>query len=415
MKEKISNIFNEYATNNVVGVGIGRKITSGVYTPDEAIVFTVLEKKPVDELSESEIIPPTIKIDDKVYKTDVVQGTVMRPMSIPPIDYDEPYDDWRWKPTPNQVISSPYEGGARIDFEGVGWKGTSGVLCKDNDTGAICVLTNCHVLADNNLTVGERSVDDQPNYMNRFVTFSDGNRSGRVYKINHISKNTSNSSDCAISTIRSGFVNLVTSRKQAGMSFSNVTKFATTSELDALTVGTRIYTSGATTGPKGETGVFPPDDREKTVKLFIIQTGYTTVVGPLKRGNEPAFTAVMVDHVKFIASRTDETGDPVYPAVMPGDSGSAVFAEIGGEMKIIGLVNLGGGDGYFGGFCRIDHVCDALNISEWPVDISNPLQNELLPYLDDEAPEYLDVAGLDSDPYKIVGGKKYWALGTIRK
>lgn len=415
MKEAIKNIFESRKSDNIIGVGRGRKQQGGVYTENEAIVFTVLEKKPVEQINPDELIPSEINIDGVMYKTDVVIGGKMYLLSsVPPIDYDQPFDDWRHIDPANKGLIDPIQGGLEIEPIATSAGGTGGVLCKDNDTGAICMLTNCHVISGDTLKISDRVNADIPHYETKHIT--NGNRIiGRFYKSPFVYKNSANLTDSALFTIREGLYDVTESRKQIGMTPLNVTKFATTSELDTIGPGTRIYSSGRTTGGKGETGYFPPDPREHTVKLFVEAINYATPVGEYERpGYVNNFIANFTDGIKYKATETDYTGTPLYGVSRPGDSGSAVYADFGGEMKIVGLLSASDMLSY-AVFCRIDHICEAMNISEWPVDPVNPFQNELLPSLDDEAPEYYDVAGIDPDPFKIVGGKKYWAIGTLRK
>lgn len=414
MRETINKIFELRKSDNIIGVGRGRKQRGGTYTDDEAIVFTVIDKKPIDKIAPDELIQPEIEIDGVTYKTDVVTGGRMYPLStVPPIDYDQPFDDWRHIEPANQRLVDPIQGGMEVAPIATPWVGTGSVLCKDNDTGAICMLTNCHVISTDTLKVSDRVPTDIPNYEIKHII--NGERIvGRFYKSPFLSKTSVNLTDSGLFTIREGLYDVIESRKQVGMTPLNITKFATPAELDTISAGTRIYSSGRTTGAKGETGFFPPDTREHTVKLFVEAVNYSTPVGEYHRpGYGTNFMANFTDGIKFKATETDYTGASLYGVLIHGDSGSAVFADFGGVMKIIGIAFAS--DGFYGVFCRIDNICAALNISEWPVDSVNPSQNELLPTLNSAAPEYLDVVGLDPAPFKVDGGKKYWAIGTIRK
>ena len=292
---------------------------------------------------------------------------------------------------PNELTVNPIMGGAGIGKLGKSDTGTAGVLCKDNDTGALCLLTNAHVITENTLIPAERLSTDTPYYM--AMKFDQDDRTiGRAYKIKHISSITANTVDCGVITLDGSDVDLVVSRKQVGMSFANVTKFATTAELDSMYFGTRLYSSGLTTGPKGEVGILP-DLREATVKLFLSSNDYSTTLAYPRYGGSP-FNASMVDCMKYVATKTDVNGTPVYGVSIPGDSGSAVFAEFNGVMKVVGLCSIASVDGYFAGFCRIDNVCAALNISEWPEDTVITGQNQLLPYLNSNSPEFFRCIGI---------------------
>ena len=100
MKDKIIDILNQYKTDNLISVEITKKKVSGQYTEDDSITFTFKKKKPLSELAPSEVIPTELVINNEVIKTDVVEGTRMRLVEAPPIDYNEPFDDWRHTNTP---------------------------------------------------------------------------------------------------------------------------------------------------------------------------------------------------------------------------------------------------------------------------------------------------------------------------
>jgi hypothetical protein len=112
---------------NVVGVGIGYKVTEGLVTDELCIVTMVSRKVPSGELSTEALISEQL---DGV-ATDVVQVGVLRALQTPKD---------RWRPAP---------GGVSIGHPQV-TSGTFGCLVRDRETGARLILSNNHVLANLN-------------------------------------------------------------------------------------------------------------------------------------------------------------------------------------------------------------------------------------------------------------------------
>ena len=74
--EEINKKLKEWNDNTPsdVGVGYSFKQTGGVYNGEICISFSVKEKKPLSELSEDEVLPSEIKINNELtLKTDVIQ------------------------------------------------------------------------------------------------------------------------------------------------------------------------------------------------------------------------------------------------------------------------------------------------------------------------------------------------------
>lgn len=117
---------------NVVAVGRGKKIINGKKTPIKAIVCSVKEKKPLNELAQNQIIPR--QIDDM--PTDVVETgeIIIRP---PLASVGDPTQ--RYRPAP---------GGVSIGHEEI-TAGTLGCWVK-NAADEWMILSNNHVLANSN-------------------------------------------------------------------------------------------------------------------------------------------------------------------------------------------------------------------------------------------------------------------------
>jgi len=112
---------------NVVGVGIGKKITKGQRTDKNCITVLVSRKLPLKALAAEDVVPKEIE----GVVLDVIQvGTVRA--------FAGPTDKWR--PAPGGVSIGHYKITA----------GTLGVVVKSRTTGKRMILSNNHVLANSN-------------------------------------------------------------------------------------------------------------------------------------------------------------------------------------------------------------------------------------------------------------------------
>lgn len=115
------------AKENVVGVGVGQRITEGRPTGELAVVVMVRDKIAPTGLPPGAMVPATI---DGV-PTDVVQ--------VGEIRAQQSRTD-RWRPAPGGVSIGHY----RISA------GTLGTIVRDRSTGERLILSNNHVLANSN-------------------------------------------------------------------------------------------------------------------------------------------------------------------------------------------------------------------------------------------------------------------------
>ena len=77
--ENIKNItkeINNNTSNDIVGVSYGLKIVEGKLTNEKAIIYTVKEKKPIENIDEKDLIPREIEVDGEKIKTDVIEGII---------------------------------------------------------------------------------------------------------------------------------------------------------------------------------------------------------------------------------------------------------------------------------------------------------------------------------------------------
>src|SRR3989338_2331097 len=130
--EKMSGVLQENETRllkraNVVGVGIGEKITDGKRTGRPCLKVYVEKKVAEEKLSKQDLVPPLVS----EVETDVVEVGKLRPLAS------------------NRQRSRPARGGASIGHYNI-TAGTLGCLVRDKNTGQFLILSNNHVLANSN-------------------------------------------------------------------------------------------------------------------------------------------------------------------------------------------------------------------------------------------------------------------------
>ena len=130
---KISRVLKQSETkllkkSNVVGVGIGEKITDGKRTGRVCLKVYVEKKIAKEKLSGSDLVPSLISD----VETDVIEVGKIRPLAS------------------NRQRSRPALGGVSIGHFKI-TAGTLGCLVKDKKTGKTMILSNNHVLANSNL------------------------------------------------------------------------------------------------------------------------------------------------------------------------------------------------------------------------------------------------------------------------
>jgi hypothetical protein len=130
---KRTHVYELLSKRNVMGVGLGYKITQGVNTGEISLIVSVTHKEDTIALSAEDLIP---KILSGV-KTDVVETGVLRAFQPGPRD--------RWRPVvPPGVSIGHYSITA----------GTFGCLMRRGDE--VFILSNNHVLANcNNCEIGD--------------------------------------------------------------------------------------------------------------------------------------------------------------------------------------------------------------------------------------------------------------------
>lgn len=141
--------------NNVVGTGLGERVSDGKKTGETCVVVLVEKKVPLTELSRHDIVPANIVVGPHMVRTDVIEvgkivahGGVIQGSAVPESVYTE-----RHRPCPAGVSVGHYAITA----------GTFGCVVKDKGTDEKLILSNNHVLANSNdANVGDEILQPGP-------------------------------------------------------------------------------------------------------------------------------------------------------------------------------------------------------------------------------------------------------------
>jgi len=401
--KKINKLIEYYEStgDNVVSVGFGNKIKSGLATNENSIIFTVEKKIPISDLKQNEIIPSSIVLDGEEFKTDVVEGTYKFLFSQWGVD---PYNNNFW-PSNREKIR-PLRGGiSATNFTALSNStGTLGLIAVDNNTNSLVGVSNAHVLIDDASICSDRNPDliktnvanhvvVQPNEANNSNI---NNSIGIVKRYLPIRSDVYNYADVALCTVSQADIDS-SSHLQHGLNYSTFMPFATTQEIDNLLISNPdLFSSGRTTGAKGE-GVRKLKMNEFVAAIWI----------PQQMQGSVSYAAEFASVLKFVATE----GSTLYGfPIDRGDSGSALVAEINGIRKVIGLVFAGlfnSQNVCIAGLAnRIDHVANLMQISAWDgssnycFSAGAPVEQHL-------------VDGLDNRDYIDIGNKRFWQIGLV--
>ena len=178
-------------------------------------------------------------------------------------------------------------------------------LAVDTDTNSLVGVSNNHVLVKNAFLASERKTDGtHTSISNNFVTQpNDGSNRGlqnsiglvkRYVPLSGTSSGTPNYNtvDGALTTINESDISYTTSYRQYGMTnWAQPLQFASTEEIDSLlTNQNNLFSSGRTTGPKGE----------GNTKLFTDSTSNTITIKYNNQGTEEII--YFSDCIRFGAS-----------------------------------------------------------------------------------------------------------------
>jgi hypothetical protein len=442
LKNQIEDLYND-SPENIHGVGLGYKYVNNQKTDTIGIIFKVYKKKSLSELTQNEILPSSIEIDNTSYVTDVIEETSI-PSALGCYSFSDPIDPeiLRLRGTPSFL--SPIKGGQELMRFPHDWVlnpnntvsrqvGTLGLLAIDNHDNNIVGITNAHVACSNLFIASDRIESIEKNNPYNIIEetqwpvstdpldkYSPGALSSngstllisapRLKRYQPIRKNSTNTVDCAVMFLSN---NIVTNNSFGihAPSTEPVSSlkppFATTAELNSLlTSNPFLFSTGRTTGPKGW-------GQTSSCRLIVVGVGVSTGI---------TFSGDVIPFSNVIEYEYQDGSS--FPAA-GGDSGSAVLANIGGTLKVIGLLFAGSTNTAF--LCRIDEIAQKLNIRAWQDDhtynASAPCGN---PYTDlSQSPPVnptlsrivvcdFDDARSSSDSVEI-SGVKYYQAGCTTK
>jgi hypothetical protein len=174
---------------NLVAAAFGKRIVNGKPTDDPALVFYVMKKVPSRFLPSSRLLPRKMYVGGDCVEVDVVETGPMYPHSFTA----------RERPAPSGISIGPPQIGTTIAA------GTLGCLVTDLSDKSLCILSNNHVLANENAaSIGDPIVQpgsfdggadpaDEIAKLKRFVTINA----------------TGNTVDCAIAQVNKSDAALV--------------------------------------------------------------------------------------------------------------------------------------------------------------------------------------------------------------
>lgn len=422
LKDKIEEIAK--ANPKLCSVGLGQKVSGGQLTGENAIVCAVEQKKPIEQLSQEEILPSEITIDGETFKIDVIESSRAQLFGC------SSCGGWNGGAATNRSFTRPLRSGIVItsstSYPGIG---TLGTFVKDVATGCVLGLTNNHVTIDDatytstrNLALTSKNDYSPTNFA--YQGSEDGTPMNVPANIIGLSvryapsftndTGISNKIDAALFSVREKDFSPSTSWQPIGLE-SEITSnppFASTAELDTLfTTNPEIITSGRTSGPRGHNvcGELRVEQSPASLNLLITSQGIEKLIN-----YSDCISVIRPDD----DTPTSQQAGCLNPGLQ-GDSGSAVYANINGTIKLIGLLFAGnctsanpccaeGGppNGCSTRFyvCRIDHIADELGV-EW----FDP--NGQLSFVDENSIEYITQPGGSADSTIVCDGKTYWQAG----
>jgi len=412
-KDEFSNQELKNTSNNITSVGFGWKTTDGKLVSDNAVIYNVTEKKPWDQIPEDERIPSRITINGETFDTDVVEGKNE-------LQTCSQWTAYQSSPPTNRNSFRPLKGGISVTnyTQLSAYVGTLGFIAIDDDDGKLVGISNNHVLTNDAFYTSERnnavgqifaqisgSVATQPNESGNS---SLSNRIGLVKKyvpivpIGSLVDNTVDAAAISIDpvAITSGLIDTSESWKQEGFTtLLQAPPFASTAEIDAALAdpNTAYYSSGRTTGMKGLV---------VNHELRRYQTNQSITINYPLQGVDT--TVYMKKTFSLMSTYYDGVtlNQCTYPSA-GGDSGSAILADIGGVLKIVGLLyggtNISDVPTYT--LCnRIDEVASQLNISAWDGISTNYAAQTVTTRV---------ISGTSSNATVGIGTNTYWQVGLV--
>lgn len=407
IKLKIKELFENRA-NGVNSIFWGYKTINNEITDQQSIIFTVEEKKPLENLTEDVLISNQVDIGGEIYKTDIVESKSPSPLIcygfqsfVNPI-----VQEHRKKIRPlkggvsitNTAYCGFFDIGSGINYIRPYKYGTLGAVVVDNLTNTLVGLTAGHIVSKdisfghirnfntlnfyNIHTPQQLPIYEQNNNGNLFLgnlktpepynqLIAQINESGEYLNISsndiigepkrYIPAFPSgtvgdNFVDAGLFTLKPGSIIIPESNQQLGLLNSSGLLFANSGEiLQAFSGNIDLYSAGRTTGPKGTNCAL------SIAGLFgvISVTGYQI--------NNSLNQTLIFEDVLAVRYKNNSS----FPAA-EGDSGSVIYGNFDGINKIVGLFFAGSStNSNLAYACRIDRIASLLDISPWTGDIKN--------------------------------------------
>ena len=426
IKDKIKEMAK--ANPNLNSVGLGEKVSGGTATGEPAIVCSVTQKKPIEDLSPEEILPSEITVGNQVIKIDVIEASRAYQLGCTTCGGWNGASSGQFT---NRQFTRPLRSGVTMssdrEWPGVG---TLGTIVKDTATGVLLGLTNNHVIIENPNFTSDRNLSNPADITNDYdpvnnVYQATEGGTGYISPVNIVGRSVryaptyyqssglTNKVDAALFSVQQ---NVIDNKSWQPIGLDTIMpndnpQFATTLELDNLfATNPKIWTSGRTSGARGET---------ICGNLRVNQTGITLPVAASSTGPVWEYEDIIAVIRPDDDTPTSQQAGCLNPGLQ-GDSGSAVYAEINGTIKLIGLLFAGnctsGQPCCYGTpnidacstvffVCRIDHIADELGIEHWDPNV------DLLQFVNTNTIEYITEPGGSDQRNKSCNGKTYWQAG----
>lgn len=420
MSEDLSKVLEWVRTVNpkalpydIVSVGWGPKITNGQPTGENSLIFAVEEKKSLESLDPSKIIPDTLDIHSVEVVTDVQKVETLQ-------FYINDCHDISGTIAPvsaHRVRSRPLSGGCEAENRWSQFVGTLGMFVVDKTDGQVVALSNNHVLGALQM-VASVNVPNSLNLSNTYYVSgyqptgqyrtTRGNDfiglCKRPVPMGNVDDSVAGSnigitsSDAAILKLRD--YSLIDKNSVSIINFSDKGpyKWATDSEIDSLlnpaspNYNSPIFKAGRTTGPIGFPGY-----STATCQLSVYSLGPDAYVG---------FGTPIGDRSSLFSNLFYVRGNGIAPA-RGGDSGSTYFALLSSNIpsasawKVLGLLFAGPGDSTFSVGCRITNISADLSIAPW---------NGVIPTLSSSSSIAISNTNVQT-PTITLSGRTYYQIG----
>jgi hypothetical protein len=424
IKRKIAELYKT-TPDYVTVVSYGFKIKNNFKTQEKCIIFGVKKKKKLEEIPSEEILPTTIDINGQKVNTDVIEIPDYRTNVCydytPLVGYPRGIGYPSEEIIPHRSKQRPLQGGLSFTnatkniLDNIFSAGTLGAIVVDSIDNKLVAISNNHVLTSNPFLASEREESTPIANVHQHKVIQpadlDGGEIGKddvgkVKRYYPLSMSESNYIDAAITTLNTidedsyKILNMLPECSTIHLDF------ATTAEIDALLDSQApLFKAGRTTGPIG----YPISNiyGDSTCEISVSNLHVSASVGGYFNG----ITEETVDFEECIVFSYKNNSPGVS---IVGDSGSILVGDVGGKLKIIGLVFAGTPvtdpndasiDGVTGIANRIDKVAELLQVKPWKSNTKIKVDSE-----DPACPIILP--GLSNEKIIIVNGKKYWQVGT---